>query len=331
MALPRRFEEPAGFAWGHFKDKGGHTIRYGVAKPAGPPKGTIVLTGGFRETTEKYFEVINDLTDRGFTVWSMDWHGQGGSDRFIKDHPQRMYSEGYEEHIETLHQFATQVVQKGAEPLVLMAHSMGGHLALRYLKEHEGVFDSAVLTSPMCDIFTPGFPRSVVGMLIKGAEMGNFLGDYVPMAGDWDAKKAAFEGNKVTSDRVRHDVVEEIYKKNPSLKMGEATYGWVKHTLASIEVLRKEDYLKSIKTPILMGIAGADQVVRKEASERAAGLMPNCTRVDVPAAMHEIWMERDELRQPWLERVTSFLDDRLHQGPQPKASDLNSPPSSPKP
>jgi lysophospholipase len=323
VTLPKRFEEPSNFKWGHFTDKGGHTIRYGVAQPVGESKGTIVLVHGFRETTEKYFEVIHDMIDRGFTVWSMDWHGQGGSDRFLPDHPQRMYSEGYDEHVETLHQFATTVVKPGAGPMILMAHSMGAHIGLRYLNEHDGTFDSAVMTSPMCDIFTPGFPRSIVHMLIKGAEMGNMLGDYVPLAGDWGKKDADFTGNKVTSDHARHEVLVEIYKKNPALKMGEATYGWVKHTLQSIEVLKDESYLKAITTPVLMGIAGKDQIVRREAEERAAALMPNCTRRDVPDAKHEIWMERDELRAPWLESVSSFLQARMDQTPKPKDGQNN--------
>lgn len=321
MTLPERFKEPAHFTWGAFTDKGGHKIRYGSVQPSGVPKGTIVITTGFREMAEKYFEVVSDMTDRGFAVWIMDWHGQGGSDRYLLEHPQRMYSEGYGEHIETLHQFATGIVQKSDGPLILMAHSMGAHIGLRYLKEHEGTFDSAVFTSPMCDIFTPGFPRSVVHMLIKGAEMGKIMGDYVPMAKDWDENDPTFATNKVTSDPVRWDVHGEIYKAKPELKMGEATYAWVKHTLESIAVLNDENYLKSIRTPVLMGIAGKDQIVNKEASTRAARLMPNCTAVDVPAAKHELWMERDELRKPWLDRVTSFLESRLTAAPAPRKQD----------
>jgi len=64
--LPARFEEPSGFIWGTFKDAGGAKIRYGALQPpstfGGEPKGTIVLTPGFREPIEKYFEVVRDMT-----------------------------------------------------------------------------------------------------------------------------------------------------------------------------------------------------------------------------------------------------------------------------
>ncbi len=329
--LPKRFEEPADFKWGTFTDAGGAKIRYGSLQPAGESKGTIVLTTGFREPIEKYFEVIRDMTDRGFSVWAMDWHGQGGSDRYLKDHPQRMYNEDYKEHIDTLHQFTNDIVKKSSGPLILMAHSMGANIGMRYLKEHDGVFDSAIMTSPMCDIKTPGFPRPVAQMLVKAARLGNFLGEYVPMAGDWNEKEHVFFTNKVTSDQARYDVIPEIYRMKPELKMGEATYGWVLQAFNSIDILHGVNYLQSIKTPILMGIAGNDDIVDSAASIRAAGLVSNCIRIDVPGAKHEIWMERDELRAPWLTRVSAFLEERLgQQAPSPKKPKENNIPRPPK-
>lgn len=323
--IPARFEEPANFKWDSFIDASGAKIRYGSLQPAGEPKGTIVLASGFREPIEKYFEVIRDMTDRGFAVWMLDWRGQGGSDRYFKDNPQKMYVENYSEHIATLHQFATDVVKKSPGPLILSAHSMGAHIGLRYLKEHEGVFDSGIFTSPMCDILTPGYPRSAAVMLAKVAQAGNFLKKYVPTGRDWDDKKDAdFAANALTSDPARFGVLSEVYKKNPELKMGGPTYGWVLRTFDSIDVLRKEDYLKAIKTPVLIGIAGNEQVVDREATDRACGLLPNCTRVDIPEAKHEIWMERDALRGPWLAKVGAFLEERLGQPkPAPKKANGN--------
>ncbi len=323
--LPARFEEPAGFTWGSFTDAGGANIRCGSMQPAGEPKGTIIIAGGFREPVEKYFEVMRDLTDKGFAVWMMDWHGQGGSDRYLKDNPQRMYGEGYDEHIATLHQFATTVVEKSKGPLILTAHSMGGHIGLRYLKEHEGVFDSAIFTSPMCDIKTPGLPRRWLRCWSILLKAGAFLENYVPKGHDWDEKTDGdFATNDLTSDPARFGVLAEIYRKKPELKMGDPTYGWVMHTFESVAILRDAEYLKSIKTPILMEIAGDDKVVDSAASTRAAGLLPNCTRVDIPEAKHEIWMERDDLRAPWLAKVGAFLDERLgQQKPAPKKANGN--------
>ncbi len=308
--LPERFAEPDGFQWAGFTDAGGAHIRYGSLQPASAPRGTIVIVSGFRECIEKYFEVMRDMTERGFTVWMMDWHGQGGSDRYLKN-PQKMHSLGYEEHIVTLHQFTRDIVQHASGPLILVAHSMGAHIGLRFMKEHENVFDTAVMTSPMCDVLTPGLFRPIAHVLAFLAKMAGCLEKYVPGGHDWDARDTVFRGNKVTSDPERFGVVPELFNRKPELKMGAPTYGWAWHTFRSIDALRPDSYLKTIATPILAGIAGNDTIVDIKAAERACGLLPSCVLVDVPEARHEIWMEREDLRSQWLEKVTAFLEEQL--------------------
>jgi len=319
MSLPPRFEEPAGFKWGSFKDAEGANIRYGSIQPPGAPKGTVVLASGYREPIEKYFEVMRDLTEQGYAVWMMDWRGQGGSDRYIASNPQKMFNKGYEKDVETLHRFATQIVEKSEGPFFYMAHSMGANMGLRYLKEHEGVFDAAVLNAPMLDINTMGIPYAVARAMVRTAQATGKLESYIPKAGDW--KPVNFDKNRLTHDPARYAVLPELYRRNPALKMGEATYGWVQESFRSVDILRDEKYLKSIKAPILMGIAGDDKVVDASASARAAGILPNCTRVDMPEAKHEIWMERDDIRAPWMARITAFFAERAGRPtPQPKKS-----------
>jgi lysophospholipase len=329
--LPENFKEPSGFQWGHFTNAQGANIRYGSLQPEGAPKGTMVIVTGLREPIEKYFEVVREMVAKGFAVWVMDWRGQGGSDRYLKDSPQKMHSEGYGEHIETLHQFAGTIVKKSAGPLILLAHSMGAHIGLRYLKEHEGVFDSAVLTAPMLDVSTGVLAKPLARQLVRFAKAGGILEKYMPGGGDWKEGRDPFQGNAKTTDPERYEVLHEIFKSKPELTMGDPTYGWVNHAFESIDILNDEAYLKAIKTPILMQVSGDEAIVDKTASERASKLIPNCTRVDMPTAKHEIWMERDELRNQWLAAATAFLEGRLKAPPPaPKKPNQNGGPLSPK-
>lgn len=310
--LPEKFREPAGFQWGEFIDSGGAKIRYGSLQPEGKSKGTMVIVPGFREPIEKYFEVIRERTARGFAVWIMDWRGQGGSERFLKENPQKMHSEGYSEHIETLYYFVNKVFKKTAEPLILMAHSMGAHIGLRTLKEYPDVFDLAVLTAPMFNISIGFLPKSVARMIVRIAKTGGWLEKYIPFGGDWNGE--VFSGNAKTGDPDRFNVLGKIYKNKPELKMGASTYDWVFHTFASIDILNNEAFLKAIKIPVLIQISGKDTIVDNVATERACRLLSDCTHMYMPSARHEIWMEKDGLRSIWLEKVDVFLEERLNLG-----------------
>lgn len=307
--LPEKFKEPSGFQWGTFTSGRGAQIRYGSLQ-VDNPKGTIVITTGFRELIEKYFEVAHEMTALGFSVWLMDWRGQGGSERFLKDKPQRVHCEGYEDHIATLHQFTQKIISKSSGLLVLLTHSMGGHIGLRYMKEHPDVFDSAIMTSPMFDIRIPPALKPAARGLARFAKIFNFIEYYVPFGRDWSEADEVFAGNSKTSDPGRFVVLGEIFREKPALKMGGPTYGWAYSAFESIKILNQESYLKGIQAPILMGISGDDAIVDKAAEETACRLLPHCAQFDAPAAKHELWMERDELRAPWMAKVAAFLERR---------------------
>lgn len=310
-------EEPAGFEWGRFDNHKGASIRYGYMPAEGTPKATLVITPGFREPVEKYFEVVREMHAQGYDIWLMDWRGQGGSDRYIKN-SHKAHHEGYDEQIETLHIFTQQVVKKtDSAPFVFMGHSMGAHIGLRYLSEHDGIFDAAILTAPMVDIQTQGLPKTLARQMAKFAKAGNYLDRYVPGGHDWVDGKPSFSENICTSDIERFGVMPELFRRNENLQIGDPTYGWVFHTFASIDILNQEAYLKKIKTPVLMQVSGDEKVVVRAAQERAASLMQDCKSVLIPEAMHEIWMERDVYRGAWLREVLEFMKNKVEVAAKP--------------
>lgn len=312
-----RFSAPDGFSWGSFKNAEGANIRYGHVSTSKPLQGIAVMLTGFRESIEKYFESARDLLSRGFDVWMMDWMDQGGSDRYLPDAPQKSYSKGFNIQLDTLHSFMRDVVKNPQhKPLVMMAHSMGGHLGLRYLARHTDVFKCAVVTAPMIDISTGKIPRAVVKFF---SGMKSKLLEYAPNEGDWNGDRLTFDGNNKTSDPVRFKALNDIYLNNESLRKGGATFGWGYHALESIAALALD--LPRIKTPVLMQTSGRDTIVLTGAQALAAAAIPHCRRIDIPEAQHEIWSERDPLRDIFLREVDRFLDQQL----KPQARPGNAP------
>ncbi len=135
-ALESRFLEPTGWRWDFFTNGQGKKLRYGmVMPPAGKPDALVVVLPGLSEFCEKYFEIARAMLERNLGLFVLDWRGQGKSDRYL-DNPHKRHSEGFDRDVADLHQLTTQQVLPAASgaPLVMLAHSMGGNIGLRYLR-----------------------------------------------------------------------------------------------------------------------------------------------------------------------------------------------------
>jgi len=66
---------------GTIKTPDGVSLRFARWEPPPGRKGTVCLFQGRSEFIEKYFETVRDLRARGFAVATLDWRGQGLSER----------------------------------------------------------------------------------------------------------------------------------------------------------------------------------------------------------------------------------------------------------
>src|SRR6202045_2949464 len=76
---------PEGVATAMLKTPDGVSIRYARWEPPSGRKGTVCIFQGRTEFIEKYFELVRDLRARGFAVATLDWRGQGLSDRMLRE------------------------------------------------------------------------------------------------------------------------------------------------------------------------------------------------------------------------------------------------------
>ncbi len=283
------------------------SIRYGVW-PCRKEKrrGSVVLLGGRRDFMEKYAETIGELRQRGFDVYSFDWRGQGLSTRLIKDRL-KGYVKNYADYIKDLELFIRKIVKPQAVyPLIILALSMGGHIALRFIHDYPGVIDRAVLVSPMFDILTPPFPRPVARLIIRIAAKAGLDQNYAIGSGYYSFLDEKFEGNRLTSDPERFMDEKKAIAENPDLALGGVTYGWLAATLESIKILKKTRYAENIKTPILIVNAGSDRIVSEKVQRAVCSAMPDCRFTSIPNARHEILKETDSVRSIFWDEFDRF-------------------------
>jgi len=142
-------------------------LRYGYTRQDKASLGTVVVLNGRSEFIEKYAGPIERLVHRGYDVYTLDWRGQGLSERML---PNRLkgHVASFHHYIEDLKQFVTEkVLPTAVSPVIFLGHSMGGHICLRYVHDFPGMADILVLTSPMVDIDTRPLPRWVVRFLTR--------------------------------------------------------------------------------------------------------------------------------------------------------------------
>ncbi|HTZ36730.1 MAG TPA: alpha/beta hydrolase [Stellaceae bacterium] len=307
--LPDRFLAPPGFVWGGFATPDGAVLRWGhLAAPQ--PRAECVLVGGFGDFIEKQFETIRDLAARGFSVWCFDWRGQGGSTR-PRRLPHRPRARRFERDAAELALFAAAKLRAGL-PRVLIAHSMGGAIALLSLHRHPGLFDAAVLSAPMLGLLVGRTPPTLLRTLTVPARLAGLGIVRLPGTYRWHPDRPPTpERSRISSDAERCRIRHAWISSEPRLRLDQPTYGWLDPALGLISRIAKPRFLGAIATPILIGSAGREHVVAPEAHRRAARHLPDCTLIELPESKHEPFLERDPIRNFWLDRIDRFLSERL--------------------
>jgi lysophospholipase len=261
---------------------------------AAPVRGTVVLVNGRSEFIEKYGEVIGELLMRGFCVFTFDWRGQGLSQRALAD-PLKGHIRDFAEFDQDLHLIMEQIVAPRApEPLIGLAHSMGGNIFLRYLHDNPGAFAKAVLTAPMLAVNTGPFPYWVAQKLAQVQSAIGNAENYVFTGGPetWDAP---FEGNTVTSDPKRYERNMALVKLHPELRLASPTFQWLQSAFRSIALAQSDEFAHQIETPVLLISAALDKIVKPGADMQLISRMKRGSFALVKAE-HEIMMERDDIR-----------------------------------
>ncbi len=301
---------PSGATVGTFKSSGRLSLRFARWEATrGPARGTMCLFQGRGECIEKYFEVVADLRRRGFAVATMDWRGQGGSERLLSN-PRKGHVRSFAEFDQDLAAFMREIVLPDCRPPhFAMAHSMGGHILLRNAGEPSPWFERMVLSAPMIEIAEarlrpgPGLAR-VYAEIMGGIGLGRF---YASGGSDEPIEAAPFENNPLTTDPERYARNRMIIEAAPALGLGSPTIGWLRAALRSIARVSAPDYPLKVKVPLLLFAAGMDTIVSTTAIEEFGQKLKVGTHVLLSQARHEILQETDAVRKDFWAAFDAYM------------------------
>jgi lysophospholipase len=139
-----------------------------------------------------------------------------------------------------------------------------------------------------------------------GTRLG-FGGRYVRGGHDGPPDAGAFETNPLTSDRERWSRNVELAAAAPHLALGSATIGWARAAFRSMDQLAEPVTASRIVIPMLIFVAGGDQIVDPGAVDDFASRLKNATRILLPTAKHEILQETDLIRSEFWAAFDAYL------------------------
>lgn len=297
---------PEGAVSGTLSTADGVALRWARFPAQAPRLGTVALFGGRSEFIEKYFEVIRELQARGFAVAMLDWRGQGGSQRLLRN-PRKGHVRSFLDYQQDLQAFARQVMLPDCPPpYYALGHSMGGTILLQSVLEGHRWFDRMVLSAPMLGLkVVPMEPlaRRLVGLF----SVIGLARSFIPGGGPGSVSNLPFDGNRVTSDPVRYARTAQVTSEHPDLALGAPTNGWLNAAYDAMEELAEPDVIRRIRQPLLIIAAGADTLVSNTAIEHLSARLIAGAHVVVPASRHEPLMERDIFRAQFWAAFDAFI------------------------
>lgn len=211
-------------------------------------RATLVLTHGIAEHSEAYHETALKLVPLGFNIYAFDLRGHGRSDG------RRGYIDNFKRYSLDLDRFVRYLqagpLKDSKLPIVMLGHSMGGLITLRYLVDKGAAAPATalVLSSPALGISIPISPLKefAASTLLK----------YLPQV---------TLANDIPYDKLTH--VEERWRKYPGdvLRHDKISPAMYFGMLEAFEVVGAG--APRLKIPTLIVTAGEELIVDRPAVE----------------------------------------------------------------
>ena len=267
----------------------------------------VVIVNGRIESAWKYQELFYELYHQGFDVYSFDHRGQGMSERLAED-PQIGYVGFFSDYVEDMAKVLKNFNLAGYQHKFILAHSMGGAIATRYLQSQPDIeFDGIALSAPMYGVDMSWYMKPVANYLTPLITALVKQPFYITKNKAYYAKP--FEINPLTSSFTRYKWFRNLYENKPELKLGGPSARWVWQGLKGAELCMAN--AEKVTIPLLLLQGSEDKIVSNQAQttfiKKLARTNPDCRMKIIEGSRHEILFESDTHRNIALQEILSFF------------------------
>ncbi|MFW5678777.1 MAG: alpha/beta fold hydrolase [Pseudomonadota bacterium] len=285
----------------------GLNLRLALAPPpeSGPAR-SLLLLNGRTEFVEKYAATIADLRARGFHVATLDWRGQGASDRLLSDRV-RGHVDDFRDYQRDLDVLLAHVADRLPKPWYALGHSMGALILTERLVRQPDLVEKAVLSAPFFDLLAPRWKTLLGKPAVRLGRALGLGGRYFPGQQREPTAPDDLSPDGLTTDLARFETYRTLCREVPDYLLGGVTVGWLAAVVDAFDRLDRPGALEAVHLPVLILKAGEERIVSPTAADRVAARLPDPTVVDFPGAEHDLLWERDAIRDRVLDAIDRFL------------------------
>lgn len=270
----------------------------------GHAKGSIVISHGFSEFTEKYYEVIYLFLQAGYSVFLPEHRGHGRSQRSLLN-PEKVCVESFAQYVRDFRIFVNKVVKPYQNEMILFAHSMGGAIGALYLERYPGDFAKAVLSAPMIRMRIGGLPYPAAMVIARLCKRCGFGKAYAAGQRGFTARPCLERSSCLSEERYLYAYEKRLL--HPKCRTSGAVYHWVCAADTASRYVQADRNIQKIQVPVLVLAAGRDHMVDTDAITRFAGKLKSARFVCFLDAKHEIFNAKERTRLQFFDEIFAFL------------------------
>jgi alpha-beta hydrolase superfamily lysophospholipase len=274
---------------GWFESGDGTRLLWRRRRPDSDPRATLLFVHGLAEHSGRYLHVLERFSAAGYDCWALDYRCHGESPGL------RVHVERFDEFVEDVaaaHRMVREAVPQG--PLVLVGHSQGGLLVLRYVVTHPEGVDGIIISSPFLGMHPDSKPPAALQMV------ANIISTF--------SSRLMFSKVADPSFLSRTPGVAEAYVADPLVSSTVSARWFTEVIRAQLDTRERAGKLA---VPALIMQSGDDRLVDPAVTRAyAAGAPAELVEyVEWPGLYHEMFNEPE--REQVFERMEAWLGKRF--------------------
>jgi len=275
---------------GWLESDDGTRLMWRRRRPDGKCRATLIFVHGLAEHSGRYLHVLERFSAAGYDCWAFDYRCHGESPGL------RVHIERFDEFVEDV-AAAHRMVRDAApqSPLVLVGHSQGGLLVLRYAVTRPDGIDGIIVSSPFLGMHPDSKPPAALQMV------ANIVSTFSP--------KLMFSKVADPSFLSHTPGVAEAYAADPLVSSTVSARWFTEVMRAQLDIRERAGKLA---VPALIMQSGDDRLANPSATREWAQHAPEdlVEYVEWPGFYHEMFNEPK--REQVFERMETWLKERFN-------------------